>query len=337
MRYFGSKSFTAEKVEMIARKNLQKSFYGSSICDPFGGIGMMASTFKQKGWRVFISDHLLFPHYYQRARLESSSPPTFKILIEHLRFTSLLELEAHIGNLPPSHGWFTSEFSVERNFFSLRNATKVDSIWCKILEWDSMGLLNEREKAFLLASLVDSFDKVANTAGTYYAYLKGMTRKALNDICFNFIQPVIGDFDATCLHKEAIQAVSTTFFDVLYLDPPYSARSYDRYYHLPQTIASGQSNTPMGMSGVPSSAPKNSLFESPRTAEGALSDLVRTARCSTLMIQYAAGGLISLERIREIMSTRGHVEEVHLATIGYTTKNQPRTSQHSLFVVTNAS
>ncbi len=306
------------------------------MCDPFGGIGLVSSAFKRAGWRVTVADHLLFPYYYLRVRLVAPTRSTFRVLLSHLDFASAAELESHVRNLPAAPGWLTEEYSKRRRFFTRQNAAKIDAVWMQIKSWRASGLINDHEYAILISSLIDSFDRVANTAGTYYAYLKGPTRRALHDFEFRFLTPVVGTFDADCQYQDAMSTVTTKRFDVLYLDPPYSARAYDRYYHLPQTIAAGKQINAVGISGVPDRPPIKSKFESPRTAERAFADLVNAARCSILMVQYAEGGLISLDRVRSILSNCGTVSETRINAIGYTTQNRSRATQHSLFVVTDA-
>ncbi len=336
MRYFGSKSFTANAIEAVAAEIFGATREGRSMCDPFGGIGMVASAFKRTGWRVTVADHLLFPHYYQRSRLALSTEPQFSTLLSNLTINSTLELEAYLMNAPVSAGWLANEYSNSRMFFEHSNALRISSTWAYIRGWRQLNIINEAEYVHLISSLVDSFDKVANTAGTYYAFLKSFTRRAKNQFAFRLIKPVPGKYEAHCYLADALTTVGERHFDVLYLDPPYSSRSYDRYYHLPQTIAGGVEVVAVGKSGVPARPPIISDFESPRTAERALVDLIDAARCSVLMVQYARGGLVSLEKIRCILSAKGDVREMNLETIGYTTQSRSRRAQHSLFVVVNA-
>lgn len=54
-----------------------------------------------------------------------------------------------------------------------------------------MGLTSSKENSLLTASLIDSMDWVANTAGTYYAYLKGWSHKASRTFRFNLVQPTL--------------------------------------------------------------------------------------------------------------------------------------------------
>lgn len=336
MRYFGSKATTAATVAAHAAKLFGDAFLGATMCDPFGGLGTVASAFKQAGWRVSVSDHLLFPHYYQRARLSRSAPPSFRSARNHLRLAHAADLQSFLQALPGRPGWVGNHYAKKRRFFTTANAARIDATWQTVRAWRRSGLLDDHEYAFVLASLIDSIDRVANTAGTYYAHLKQMTRRALHEFDFRFLAPVAGPFRAKCTQGDALDVIATRHFDVLYLDPPYSARAYDRYYHLPQTIAGGVPREAVGLSGVPLEPSITSRFESPRTAAQAFADLVDAARCSVLLVQYADDGLISLRRIRQILRTRGKLVEKRLSTIGYTTRQQPRAASHVLFTVTSA-
>jgi adenine-specific DNA-methyltransferase len=80
-------------------------------------------------------------------------------------------------------------------------------------------------------------DSVANTAGTYYAYIKTMSRKATKPFIFHLIAPTQGNLFCNSLLCDANLLVKELSSDILYLDPPYNERNYQRYYHLPENIA----------------------------------------------------------------------------------------------------
>ncbi|WP_275427053.1 hypothetical protein, partial [Stenotrophomonas maltophilia] len=75
--------------------------------------------------------------------------------------------------LSPQAGYFASNFAIgceaQRAFFTYENAAKLDAMRQRVGEWDENGLIDETERAYLLTALINAADKVANTAGTYYA------------------------------------------------------------------------------------------------------------------------------------------------------------------------
>lgn len=80
----------------------------------------------------------------------------------------------------------------EKKIFTIENAQKIQGCINCINKWKSLKLLQDGEYEILVASLIQSFDKVANTAGTYYAYLKEYYRKAKNPFKFSFLHPISG-------------------------------------------------------------------------------------------------------------------------------------------------
>ncbi len=54
----------------------------------------------------------------------------------------------------------------------MENARRIEVCRQLIDEWIEAEEITDTESSSLIASLINSFDTVANTAGTYYAYLK---------------------------------------------------------------------------------------------------------------------------------------------------------------------
>ena len=234
MRYIGSKKSTLLQLANYVPDPGEGALAG----DLFGGIGVVSALLKSKGYRVVTADQLVFPTYFQTATLEYSIQPSFRTLRKRFEWPPHIDVAAELNRYDNSGtNWFVSEYSDRRKFFRRANAEGIQSAWNKIQTWDDRGLLNRKEKAFLLASLINSMDNVANTAGTYYAYLKGWTRKALRPFRYRFLKPVAGPSGSTVIQGNANEIYKNYEFSFLYLDPPYNHRNYSLYYHLPETIA----------------------------------------------------------------------------------------------------
>jgi adenine-specific DNA-methyltransferase len=63
-------------------------------------------------------------------------------------------------------------------YFSDENAMKCDAIRATIEEWKNKNHITEGEYFFLLATLLENIDKVANTASVYGAFLKKIKKSA---------------------------------------------------------------------------------------------------------------------------------------------------------------
>lgn len=186
----------------------------------------------------------------------------------------------------------------------------------------------------MIASLIHCMDKVANTAGTYYAYLKHYYRKALGKFQYQLLKPVSGTDKSSALLMDAGQLVQENPCDILYLDPPYNARNYGRYYHLPQNIATQQIPKPAGKSGMDASQSKVSDYNQKEKAVDSFKQLIANARAGCIIFHYTDKGLIDMEDAREILRDKGNLEEFYFDCKGYHTTNRLNPSQHHVIKVT---
>jgi adenine-specific DNA-methyltransferase len=228
MRYFGSKATTVDRVyELIAERIPSGTF-----CDAFGGLGFVGSHFKSKGYKVWTGDILTFAHYFQLSRIQLDRTVSFRRLRSNMRLDTIGDVIDTLNTLKPRNGWLVEEYAKKRMFFTLENAMRAQSCRLQIDSWSRSKWLNSHERAVLLASLINSMDRVANTAGTYYAYLKSWHRKALLPFRFELIRPAKGNPDCSSVLADAKDLVASRKFDILYLDPPYNERSYSTYLYV---------------------------------------------------------------------------------------------------------
>lgn len=332
MRYFGSKFSTLEQLGALIRPRAPSG----TFCDAFGGVGTVGSYFKSLGYQVWSGDVLTFAHCFQVAKVKLRRLPAFKELRNAYRISCTDDLMRALRGKRSDRSWFVQNYAVERKFFTLGNAQEIERIWKTINKWNAAGLLTSDEHAVLVASLIQSMDQVANTAGTYYAYLKSWHRKANQAFSMNLVRPSPGPFGGVCHLGSAQDLVASRRFNILYLDPPYNERSYPHYYHLPETLARGERPKIHGVSGIPNIGPERSPFNDPKKAAGALTSLVEVARFKWLAFHYADDGLITPEEVRRILRQHGRVEEFKLTSKGYTTKTSKRTVAHRLYLLKHA-
>jgi adenine-specific DNA-methyltransferase len=111
-------------------------------------------------------------------------------------------------------------------YFTDENAKKCDAIRQKIENWKSERKITEDEYYFLLASLIESIDKVANTASVYGAFLKKFKKSALNSLILQPAEFYLNDKEHKVFNEDINQLILKTSHDVVYLDPPYNHRQY---------------------------------------------------------------------------------------------------------------
>lgn len=324
MRYLGSKALIAEElIELIGPGE------GSSFCDPFGGMATVSAMAKKNGCHVATGDILTCPYSFQVARIECSRRLAFQRLRKLHGFADFESLVGHLNKRAAQNGWLIDEFSSKRRFFTRGNAERIEGARIEIAQWDAEKALTPMERAVLVASLVHSMDRVANTAGTYYAHLKEFSRKAQRPFFFELISPIPGSSTCSAHLVPAAELVTAQEWDVLYLDPPYNERCYAGYYHLPETISRLETPSCQGKSGSPAglSRPK-SAFNRPAMAVQALEALLAGAKAKKVVFHYSAEGLIPLSASRRLLSEFGNVREHALVAPGYTTQSRRRRSEH---------
>lgn len=326
MRYLGSKTLLVHQILNLIGEHDP----GAVFCDPFGGIGTVGKFMKQNGFSVVSGDVLNFAHFFQKSLIEMDTTPSFSFL----KNKSDQALVEYLNSAIAEDGWFISEYSEKRCFFTEQNAKHIQGCIDEIWEWNARGYLSKEEYALLIASLVQSMDKVANTAGTYYAYLKNTYRKAVQPFRFALLPTTEGRYPCHARLEDANELVKNQKCSILYLDPPYNEREYSQYYHLPETVALGCIPEPTGKSGIPKRAINRSAYTKRTEAKKQFSDLICNANAEMIIFHYADNGLIDEESTREILNTRGRVQEYYFDCKGYrTVKDNNKQSRHHIYKV----
>jgi len=156
---------------------------------------------------------------------------------------------------------------------------------------------------FLLASLLESADKVANTASVYGAYLKHLKKSAqkrlvLESAHFGLSQGLHE------VHKEdSNELIKKIKGDILYLDPPYNQRQYGANYHLLNTIALYDEFVPNGKTGMREYNRSN--YCKKQEVHKSFEDLIKNANFQYIFLSYNNEGIMSEDEVKNIMSKYG--------------------------------
>lgn len=329
MRYLGSKASTLPVLTQLVGAAPRPD---ATFCDPFGGVAVVGSHFRGLGWRVHSGDVLWCAHQFQVARLALVAPPFPSSVVSATGAPDVAAFVAYLNDLRPVRSWLHREFAVKRRFFTPANAMAIDAVRRELARLLRLEALDDLSRAYYGACLIESADRVANTAGTYYAHLKDWTRKALHEYKFELLPIPHGPVGAATI-DDAAELSARENWDVLYLDPPYNSRDYAGYYHLPETFATGRRPRPTGRSGVQSARGGRSAFTQPRSACHAMENLLDGARCKKLVVHYSDDGLIPQEWLRRRLRRLGRVSETMVRATGYST-NGGRSVNHRIFSVT---
>lgn len=297
MNYIGSKYRLAEFIEQSIQE-VVGSFEGTTMAELFGGTGIIARKLKTKVKRVIVNDLEPYSYTLLKNYIENTQPiAQGKELIEQL------------NELPLVKGFIYQHYCAGsgsgRMYFSDENGQKIDAIRQQIEEWKKAQYIDGATYYFLLASLLESADKVANTASVYGAFLKQLKKSALNPLKlisadFAITQQTNGvyNIDANELVKQPeIQG------DILYLDPPYNARQYGANYHMLNTIALYDEFEPKGKTGLREY--NRSVYCQKAKVATAFESLIAQARFRYIFVSYNNEGLMSKEEVKTILSKYG--------------------------------
>lgn len=295
MNYIGSKYKLSNFISESVLKTVGNDLSAKTFCDLFAGTGIVGRNFKKDVKKVISNDMEYYSFVLNKNYIENHEPLDFYSYIEEL------------NKLDGKEGFVFNEYSengkANRMYFSENNGKKIDAIRQKIENWKNEKSINEKIYFFLLASLLESADKIANTASVYGAYLKQMKKSAQKNL---ILEPAI--FQINENHHEVFNEDSNLLIkkiegDILYLDPPYNAREYGANYHLLNTIARYDSFEPKGKTGLRDYAKSN--FCKRGKVENSFEELIKNSNFQYIFLSYNNEGLMPPPIIQKILSKYG--------------------------------
>ena len=178
----------------------------------------------------------------------------------------------------------------------------------QIETWKITNKINDKIYYFLLASLLESSDKVANTASVYGAYLKQIKNSAQKSLILEPAIFQINDNDHQVFNEDSNILIKKIEGDILYLDPPYNARQYGSNYHLLNTIAKYDTFIPKGKTGLRDYNRSN--YCSKASVKKSFEELIKSANFKYTFLSYNNEGLMSEQEIKAILSKYGKYDLV---------------------------
>ena len=300
MNYIGSKqklsSFIQTAVNSIVGDDLSQKIF----CDLFAGTGIVCRTFKPNVKKVISNDLEYYSYVLNKNYIENHETLDFHSTIEELNY--LNGIEGFIFNEYSENG------AKERLYFSEYNGKKIDAIRQQIESWKREKIIDSKTYYFLLASLLESADKVANTASVYGAYLKKIKKSAQKNLVLDPAIFSINDNEHEVFNEDSNLLIKKIEGDILYLDPPYNARQYGSNYHLLNTIAKYDNFIPKGKTGLREY--NRSDYCSKINVRKSFEELVKNANFNYTFLSYNNEGLMSEDEIRTIMSKYGKYDLV---------------------------
>jgi adenine-specific DNA-methyltransferase len=339
MNYIGSKYSLLEEIGRLLDDH-HISGNGMAL-DLFAGTGAVAQLLKQRGHIVYANDWQHYAYVTNVAFIEHNALPTFaRLLNEPLWYERTKETWAsdvisysigkrvrqdenlpstrvlgYLNQLPGSRGPFYEAYCqgglAGRMYYAKENGLRIQAIRDQIETWSRTALISAKEASWLIACLIESADRVANTASVYGAYLKHIKRSAQKPLSLVALQPIPSHHAAHQHHvfcQDSLTLLSTFSpgqLNLCYVDPPYNHRQYASNYHVLETIARWDLDQfePRGVTGLRDAQQQRSVFCRRRAVEAGFRTLFERVNAEFVLFSYNNEGLLSEEKLRDLFET----------------------------------
>ena len=300
MNYIGSKYKLLPFIRRAIFDVVGSDLSNKVLCDIFAGTGMIGRCFKRDVKKVISNDLEYYSYVLNRNYIGNHTA-----IIGKERYLDELN---HIpmvddGFIYKNYCWGGG---CERLYFTDDNGKRIDAMRQQINRWQEKGSINDDLYYFLLCSLLESADKVANTASVYGAYLKKIKKSAANRIYLSSAEFDINHNQHEVYCEDANTLINKISGDILYLDPPYNTRQYGANYHLLNTIAEYKPFKPIGKTGLREY--KRSKYCSAKSVSDEFDSLIKNAQFKYIFLSYNNEGLMTVDQIRDIMSKYGRYD-----------------------------
>ncbi len=297
-RYTGSKLKLANWIIELIETNCD----GESFFEIFAGTSIISSKIAPQMKRIILNDTLEANNIIYKAFYVNGEYDINKLYG--------IKNELMVRRLPRRNGYFSENYGDK--YFSLNDCLMIEKIRNYIKK--NQKALTSKENAILLASLIYSMDRCANTVGHFDAYIH--SDNVVDRFAFDLIEPF--EFPNTIFEiyrKDANILAKEITSDIVYIDPPYNSRQYCQFYHIYETIVRWDNPELFGVALKPQG---RLLSDYCRTkAPQVFEDLIQSLDCRYIAVSYnntynsksnSSRNKITLEEIEQTLNRKGEVK-----------------------------
>lgn len=319
LNYIGSKLSLLNFIHFIVNKEIKEEIL--IIGDLFAGTGIVGQSFKRKGYKIVANDIQYYSYVMNKKFLNVNNFLDFNGLSNEIvnlekyeKKDKILFVLNYLNNLTEKKKGFifnnyssggTKEQEFERMYFSDENAIKIDTIRIKIEDWFKEKKIIEQEYFYLLGTLIEASDKIANTASVYGAFLKEVKKSAQKELKLAYNEIIFSEQNSIVFNDDILNILNNEKIDLLYLDPPYNARQYATNYHMLETISRYDNPKISGKTGLREYQQQKSNFCSKPKVKNEFKKIVQDTNAKYILLSYNNEGLMSIKDVQEILSLRG--------------------------------
>ena len=300
-RYTGSKYKLMPWIKELILENCPEH---DSLFDVFGGTGVVTSELLDITSSNIINDFLFSNEIIYKAFFGKGKYDRKK-------------LKAHVKKYSEIDRNILEDNYVSENYgdkyFRYEDAKLIGFIREDLQREYDNGEINEREFCILLASLLYSFDRCANTVGHYEAYIKGKEIRA--EFIYGLVEPIISKNKIDIHREDSNELAKRVVADIAFIDPPYNSRQYSRFYHVMETITKWEKPELVGTAMKP---PEENMSNYCRnSAPKVFAELIESLKVKYIVVTYnntydskssSSRNKITLEQIQEILEKKGKTQ-----------------------------
>lgn len=298
-RYTGSKHKLMEWIKELILDNCE----GKSFFDVFAGTGVVTEYMLKFYQKYIINDFLYSNEIIYKGFLLQENFDIDKLL-------NMLEKYNKIDKIKLEDNYVSINFGDK--YFNKEDAKIIGKIREDLEDNVRMNKINKKEYFILLASLLFSIDKIANTCGHYDAYRK--VDRIESKFKYELIMPkkLEKEQRIDIYREDANLLAKKVKADIAFIDPPYNSRQYSRFYHVLENITKWEKPKLYGTALKPE---EENMSEYCKTsAPNALKNLIENLNVKYIVVTYnntynskssSSRNKITLEEIREILKNKG--------------------------------
>lgn len=272
-----------------------------SFCDIFAGTGVVAHRALQKYERVVVNDFLYSNNVMYRAFFAPGEWSEEKV-------QNIIDVFNAINPSKIGENYFSKNYGGKYFYHDTAKIVGFIRGRLKIMQPD----LTDKEYAILMASLIYSIDRHANTMGHFDAYHH--KAPAVHRFLMRMIDAEA--FEGVEIYRDDANQLSRHVdIDLTYLDPPYNSRQYSRFYHVYENLVQWKKPQLYGTALKPKE--ENMSDYCRNAALAAFTDLVSHIKSRYLVVSYnntyhskssSSENKIKLEQLEEVLSRCGRTQ-----------------------------
>lgn len=302
-RYIGSK----QKLVPWINSLIKKYCFGGVFTEVFAGTACISQQLiKDRKYKKVILNDLLYSNIVIYEAFFKQEYFDLKKLEDFKNYFSSIDSVKIEDNY--------SSLNYGDKFFS-KNDAKLIGFIREYLE-SNKYFFNDKEYKILLASLLYSLDRSANTVGHFEAYRKNIT---IDDtFSFDLISPLEFnsiEIEIEIYRENANELVRNIESNLIYIDPPYNSRQYSRFYHVLENITLWQKPKLYGVALKPESDNMSEYCKNGAYKE--FCDLIKNIKSDFIIVSYnnsyntkssSSKNKITLEFISDSLSSKGKLK-----------------------------